>query len=894
MPLSRTMSVTNFLVPNDKSKRSVLVRWALALGIVTAIILTTALSSEIKIAIAEILKWISSLGPWGIFALWLVHVTAVVLLVPTTLFNLAAGYSFGVWVGFPAILVSSLTGACIAFALGRGLARDCVRNNFIKHSRHLWQFDTILLHGGGWAAWRFVFISRVPAFMPNPILNYLYGTTGVPFLTYASATLCGFLPGTFLYVCLGHTLHSLGELLAQGSALYTLQSQAVVVSGITFAFLIAVYLVAEVCSLQNLPLDTRSEWSANPNGDEEEGVALKDMTDADQDDSWGSDVRQLMNGAEAFSPWYNPPTTHGVDFDQVGGAIPWHRLIIVVVVGLFFMLLHASTNMEQMLSSSSWLAVILSTVDALLHTSSGSVFALSVLCVAFRSRSELRTTKDHKAQRKWYHGTLQQSLIVTLVFAALSLVNSQLQIVLPSWAWNPLMWGSYTIYDPAHIERALEGVCTDGSGPNLCLSERSWRTLSSGTLSTHNVDDVKAVMDGVWYAKTESGGMLVNVLARDTIDAIPPLRNNIEGLAPFFPGKLSVVVYENDSTDGTREEFKKWASEAKGYEVDLIDCSDEGDADCKLAHQHRYDVWGAGSKAVGKMARYRNRMTKYVVESPKYKAYSHMLTIDLDIAVSLSPLGILHTLGKVPTNPVASSGRQVWPGSWGSIIPPYDFSAFRAIRTEANQQILDLHKDFCNLGPEGGRWHNVCDAASPIQLGIILYLDRINTQPYKVISAFHGATLYPLDAVRETKAEYDSGSDGQRCEHIGFNVALKRPFYVNPKWNMHLVPYRPGGPSGWRALMMLLETTKHMEITAIIVVQHIFFHLLFTTIFMLFAAKVLWPLATTLTSVMFAKNLSLKLNWGSTTFHLSRSELEESHEKKDSFGADGESQPHDL
>merc|ERR1711988_216854 len=145
------------------------------------------------------------------------------------------------------------------------------------------------------------------------------------------------------------------------------------------------------------------------------------------------------------------------------------------------------------------------------------------------------------------------------------------------------------------------------------------------------------------------------------------------------------------------------------------------------------------------MAKYRNRMTKYIVDSPKYSKFSHMLVLDLDLAISLSPLGVLHTLGKVPSNPVASSGRQVWPGSWGSLIPPYDFSAFRAVKTEGNAQVLELHKQFCTLGP--GRWHNVCDAASPFQLGIILYLDRINTEPYLVKSAFHGATLYPLDIV---------------------------------------------------------------------------------------------------------------------------------------------------
>jgi uncharacterized MAPEG superfamily protein len=51
---------------------------------------------------------------------------------------------------------------------------------------------------------------------------------------------------------------------------------------------------------------------------------------------------------------------------------------------------------------------------------------------------------------------------------------------------------------------------------------------------------------GVEYAQN-SGGMIVNVMARDTVEAVEPLgRRNNEALSKFFP-KLSVVVFENDS-----------------------------------------------------------------------------------------------------------------------------------------------------------------------------------------------------------------------------------------------------------------------------------------------------------------------------------------------------------
>jgi len=84
-----------------------------------------------------------------------------------------------------------------------------------------------------------------------------------------------------------------------------------------------------------------------------------------------------------------------------------------------------------------------------------------------------------------------------------------------------------------------------------------------------------------------------------------------------------------------------------------------------------------------------------------------------------------------------------------------------------------------------------------------------------------------MSLIRETGAKYDAGDDGQRCEHVGFNLSLKRPVWVNPKWNMNLHPSRPGGPTGWRAvkhLLAIIVRTKlclmivSMDLTAMIIV----------------------------------------------------------------------------
>jgi len=402
--------------------------------------------------------------------------------------------------------------------------------------------------------------------------------------------------------------------------------------------------------------------------------------------------------------------------------------------------------------------------------------------------------------------------IVVLLFSLSISITSQLQIIKPSWIWNPFLWGNYKVYQPADVQLASEGLCLDNNPSEsrarepLCLSNDSWNVLSSGALSSKNAADVKTVLDGISYVRNQSGGIIINVMSRDTIDSIKPLRQNIEGLLLFFP-KLSVVVFENDSIDGSRDAFKQWGKEAKGYDVDVMECEDA--PDCKFGVSHRYDATEATdyfrSSAIGNMAKYRQRMVDYILSNHKYDDYSHMIVIDLDLCISLSPLGVLHSLGMMPENPVASSGRQVWPGSFGTLVPPYDFTAFRPHVTKSNEHLVKLHKKFCALMPPGDRWRNVCDAVSPMQLVQILAHDRAGNEMYRVDSAFNGGTMYPLKLTRETHAQYDEGDDGQRCEHIAFNLSLQKPMYVNPKWDMHISPSRPGGPTGARALKSIVR-----------------------------------------------------------------------------------------
>jgi len=451
------------------------------------------------------------------------------------------------------------------------------------------------------------------------------------------------------------------------------------------------------------------------------------------------------------------------------------------------------------------------------------------------------------------------SLILSIALSCLVIVQLMLQMGYPLLLWNPFMWGWYTVYYPQHISDAFTGACLQRQDKYarapLCLEEGQWKELSSGMLSSHNPEDVLTVQRGLDYLQHESNGLLINALARNIADSVPALRDNVEGLLPLYGNdskeKLSIVVFENDSDDGTRDEIKKWAKEEKEgrnrYTVDLISCG-ESNPDCKLGVMDRYDNMpyfsNPNASGVGKLGEFRQIVLDYIMKSDKYKDFSHMLVLDVDLGTSISPLGLLHTLGLeneiAQTHVVATSSSQVWPGTFGTIIPPYDLSAFRPKPTKYNSKIREMHQKFCELQPAGDRWRNMCEACSPMQLFMIQAAEDVTYnggRPYQVTSAFNGLTLYPLDLIRRRgdKAHYDAGDDGQRCEHVGFHLSLKDTMYVNPKWTMNLKPSKPGGPTGLRAIKTLLYAVfgRPAVMLSIIFGNLIFFFVFVSSIWMI-------------------------------------------------------------
>lgn len=142
---------------------------------------------------------IAGLGVWAPFVFGLFYVAASLLLVPASALTLAAGAFFGLGLGTLVVSLASTTAAGLAFLIARYLARERITSK-IQHSPRFDAIDRAVSEGG----WKIVALLRLSPAVPFTLQNYLYGLTGIRFWSYLLTSWLAMLPGTFLYIYLGH------------------------------------------------------------------------------------------------------------------------------------------------------------------------------------------------------------------------------------------------------------------------------------------------------------------------------------------------------------------------------------------------------------------------------------------------------------------------------------------------------------------------------------------------------------------------------------------------------------------------------------------------------------------------------------------------------------------
>lgn len=175
-----------------------IVRWtALLIGVMALIVLVRRLPTRDLFSVLESL--ISSLGMWGPVVLTLAYIVATIFLVPGTFLTLVAGALFGLTAGTITVSIGSTLGASACFLIARYVARDRVAD-WVQQYPHFRAIDRAIEEGG----WKIVALLRLSPAIPFNVQNYLYGLTLIRFWPFVIASWLAMLPGTFLYVYLGH------------------------------------------------------------------------------------------------------------------------------------------------------------------------------------------------------------------------------------------------------------------------------------------------------------------------------------------------------------------------------------------------------------------------------------------------------------------------------------------------------------------------------------------------------------------------------------------------------------------------------------------------------------------------------------------------------------------
>ncbi|MBI4502065.1 MAG: TVP38/TMEM64 family protein [Gemmatimonadetes bacterium] len=185
-------------VSNRRQRIVTVVRW-LSILLIVAALLTIVRWLPIGHAMEATKGWISGLGVWGPVALALWYIVATVLFVPGTILTLAAGAMFGLVVGMITVSIGSTLGASLAFLIARYVARDQIAA-MAGRNRRFGAIDRAIGEGG----WKIVALLRLSPAIPFNLQNYLYGLMRIRFWPYVVTSWLAMLPGTFLYVYLGH------------------------------------------------------------------------------------------------------------------------------------------------------------------------------------------------------------------------------------------------------------------------------------------------------------------------------------------------------------------------------------------------------------------------------------------------------------------------------------------------------------------------------------------------------------------------------------------------------------------------------------------------------------------------------------------------------------------
>ncbi len=242
-------------------------------------------------------------------------------------------------------------------------------------------------------------------------------------------------------------------------------------------------------------------------------------------------------------------------------------------------------------------------------------------------------------------------------------------------------------------------------------------------------------------------------LARDLEKELPQTIERIKITAELFKD-YRVVVFENDSKDGTRDLLKDWARQDN--KVILVECA--GNTECKFGEKSMYEIGPFSMNRMQKMANFRNYYLKLIKK--RFSHFDYLLVLDMDLDGPWSNDGIAQTIAHGDWDGIFAYGLHSLPGTFATYLTLYDGLAYvgnnSSYQDAATPIVNYLKMNFLDL-----RGVQRCDDFIPVK------------------SSFSGMAIYKMKSIKN--AWYNAS---RLCEHVGFHEQMAKgghgKFYINP------------------------------------------------------------------------------------------------------------------
>lgn len=243
--------------------------------------------------------------------------------------------------------------------------------------------------------------------------------------------------------------------------------------------------------------------------------------------------------------------------------------------------------------------------------------------------------------------------------------------------------------------------------------------------------------------------LLICGLACNIEEMVPSTRAIAESIGALF-ADYRVVIFENNSRDGTRAALERWRSEQP--RLVLL----EGDSDHALASLYAFGPRSANR--MQRMAAYRNRYLDWAAQHAA--DWDLMLVMDLDLEGAIALDGLCHSLAH-EWDACAANGRNPMPGTLGLLTHAYDGFFLPADDVSSSDSRWSVFSNWLRMN----NLMNQSDELLPVR------------------SAFNGAALYKLPSLLSSRYA------GERCEHTALHDAMRAngfaKLYLDPHWRLY-------------------------------------------------------------------------------------------------------------